>query len=144
MTEITDAEVAEIQWASSEEGKAALRAAWDKTKRLGLGTRAVDMADIGAIVYAAYLEIARSIAGPDPLDDRLLAMAGILREAGNEDAADEIEVHAAFVREALRGSDDGSIAENLVTVADYAREMVTIVRRYPSAADGAERNGEQP
>ena len=31
------------------------RAAWDKTKALGLGTRAVDMADVGAIVYAAYL-----------------------------------------------------------------------------------------
>jgi hypothetical protein len=55
MTEISDAEVAEIQWASSEEGKAALRAAWEKTKALGLGTRAVDMADIGAIIYAAHM-----------------------------------------------------------------------------------------
>ncbi len=48
MTEITDAEAAEILWASSSEGEAALRAAWDKTKALGLGTRAVDMADIRA------------------------------------------------------------------------------------------------
>lgn len=60
MTEITDAEVAEIQWASSEQGKAAVRAAWDKAQQLGLDVRppstpAAAMAYISAVVYAAYL-----------------------------------------------------------------------------------------
>ena len=65
MTEITDAEVAEIQWASSDEGKAAVRAGWEKAKRLGLDKLSadgpaghdLDMADVGAIVYAAYLAV---------------------------------------------------------------------------------------
>ena len=58
MTEISDDEVAEIQWASSEQGKAAVRAAWEKAKRLGLDKpsgRDLDMAGTGAIIYAAYL-----------------------------------------------------------------------------------------
>lgn len=57
MTEITDAEVLEIQWASSEQGKAAVRAAWDKAQRLRLneGRYPTTMADVSAIVYAAYL-----------------------------------------------------------------------------------------
>ena len=58
MTEITDAEVAEIQWASSEQGTAAVRAAWGKARSLGLDKPSghdLDMADVGAIVYAAYL-----------------------------------------------------------------------------------------
>jgi hypothetical protein len=60
MTEITDAEVAQIQWASSEQGKAAVRAAWEKAQQLGLDVRppstpAAAMAYISAVVYAAYL-----------------------------------------------------------------------------------------
>ena len=53
MTEITDAEVREIQWASSEEGKAAHRAAWEAAKRLGLSEH-LDRADVGVLVWAAH------------------------------------------------------------------------------------------
>jgi len=52
MTEITDAEAAEVLWASSEQGLAATRAAWEKRGSLGVD---LDRADISAIVYAAYL-----------------------------------------------------------------------------------------
>ena len=51
MPEITDAEVAEIQWASSEQGKVAVRAAYEKARRLGVD---MDLAEAGAIVYAAH------------------------------------------------------------------------------------------
>ena len=61
MTEITDAEAAGVLWASSEQGKVAVMAACRKADELGL-TRApgrpatvIEPADIGAIVYAAYL-----------------------------------------------------------------------------------------
>ena len=57
MTEITDAEVAEIQWASSEDGKAAVRSGWEKAKHLGLDKPSghdLDMADVGAIIWAAH------------------------------------------------------------------------------------------
>ena len=66
MTEITDAEAAEVLWASSEQGKAAVRAGWEKARKLGLDKPSghdPDMADIGAIVYAAYLA-AGQYAGP--------------------------------------------------------------------------------
>ena len=83
--------------------------------------------------------------GPDPLDGRLLGMARILRETGNGNAADEIEIAAAYVREALRGSDDGGIADNLETVAAYVRELAKAVRDYPAAAREAEiAGGEKP
>lgn len=62
MTEINDDEVTEILWASSEAGMAAVKAAWVRAKQLGIaghpvvtGGRPIDMADIGAIVYAAFL-----------------------------------------------------------------------------------------
>ena len=58
MTHITDDEAAEILWASSDEGKAAVRAAWAKARALGLDKPSghdLDMADVGAIVYAAFL-----------------------------------------------------------------------------------------
>jgi hypothetical protein len=55
MTELTDAETAEIQWASDGQGKAAVRAAWDRAEGLGLDSRPAGMADVGAIVYAAYV-----------------------------------------------------------------------------------------
>lgn len=59
MTEISDAEVAEVQWASSKEGKAAHRAAWERARELGLDKRlgetpGMDRADVGAIVWAAH------------------------------------------------------------------------------------------
>jgi hypothetical protein len=55
--ELSDAQVAEIQWASSEQGMAAVKAACDLARSLGvLGTRAyLTESDVGAIVYAAYL-----------------------------------------------------------------------------------------
>ena len=72
---------------------------------------------------------------PNPLDARLLAMAAILRESGDGDTADEIEVNAAYVREALRGSDDRGIADALEIIASYAVELAKIVRySRPSAA----------
>jgi hypothetical protein len=61
VTDITDAEAAEVLWTSSEQGKAAVEAAWEKASQMGLrrsvtGSAAstVTMADITAIVYAAY------------------------------------------------------------------------------------------
>jgi antitoxin (DNA-binding transcriptional repressor) of toxin-antitoxin stability system len=71
---------------------------------------------------------------PNPLDDRILAMAEILREAGNADVADEIESHAAYIREALAGSDDGEVADGLELISAYAAELAEIVRAQPSAA----------
>ena len=56
MTEITDDEAAEVLWASSEQGKAAVKAAWEK--RCLLGTD-LDRVDIGTIVYAAFLAAGR-------------------------------------------------------------------------------------
>ena len=58
----------------------------------------------------------------------LLAMAAILRGEGGEVAADAIEIAAAYVREAWRGSDDGSITEALETIAAYVAEFMKIVR----------------
>jgi hypothetical protein len=61
MTDIADAEAAEVLWASSEQGKAAILAGCRKADDLGLpGTRGrppavIEPADISAIVYAAYL-----------------------------------------------------------------------------------------
>lgn len=63
MTGITDDEAAEVLWASSEQGKAAVRAAWARWEQIrqgapeltsGIQVLAVDRADIGAVVYAAY------------------------------------------------------------------------------------------
>lgn len=61
MTDITDAEAAEVLWASTEQGRAARLAACRKADELGLSRTAgrpamvVEPADISAIVYAAYL-----------------------------------------------------------------------------------------
>ena len=82
--------------------------------------------------------------GLNPLDDRLLTMAGILREEGGVAAADEIETAAAFVREAWRGSDDGSIANNLETIAAYVAELAKIVRARPDAAREADLMATEP
>ncbi len=76
--------------------------------------------------------------GPNPLDGRLLAMAAILRGEGGEVAADAIEIAAAYVREAWRGSDDGSITEALETIAAYVAELMKIVRARPDAAREAD------
>lgn len=82
--------------------------------------------------------------GPNPLDDRLLAMSRILREAVHDDAADEIEVNAAFIREAWRGSDDSGIAEALETIAAYATELARTVREWPAEAyEAGQQNGDQ-
>lgn len=60
MTEISDTQLDEITWANSDEGKAAFSAAWAKAKGIGIagiGTgrvMGIDMADVGAIVWAAH------------------------------------------------------------------------------------------
>jgi len=69
---ITDAEAAEVAWASSDEGKAAVRAAWERAGDLGIagpheGMADVHMSDIGAIAYAAHL--AAEAAGEDPEEE---------------------------------------------------------------------------
>jgi hypothetical protein len=80
MTEITDAVVAEVLWASSEQGKAAVKAAWEKAGRLDHCTQrtpasppwsgtstdqvSLDIADVGAIVYAAISALQR-VSRPD-------------------------------------------------------------------------------
>ena len=82
--------------------------------------------------------------GPNPLDGRLLTMAGILREEGGKAAADEIETSAAYIREAWRGSDDGSIADNLETISAYMAELAKIVRARPDAAREADLMANDP
>ena len=59
MSEISDEEAREILWASSEQGMAAVRAAWDKAQDLDRDysryvTCRLTEADIAAVVYAAY------------------------------------------------------------------------------------------
>jgi hypothetical protein len=92
MTEITDAEVAEIQWASDEPGKAAVRAAWDKAKQLGYaGTpdSDLDMADVGAIVWAAHVAEQAATTTPQAsltdTDRRAIAHARKLTALGDLD-----------------------------------------------------------
>ncbi len=83
--------------------------------------------------------------GPNPLDDRLLAMAAILlRKEGGVTSADEIETSAAYIREAWRGSDDGSIAGILETIAAYVAELAKIVRARPDAAREADLMATEP
>jgi hypothetical protein len=60
MTHISDAEAAEILWASSDEGRAAHRAAWGELRAMGLHEH-VDMTQLGRIIYAA-----RQAAAADP------------------------------------------------------------------------------
>jgi len=93
--------------------------------------------EVRIIRYTRPVAVMTSL-DPNPLDGRLLAMAAILREAGGEVAADEIECAAAYVREAWRGSDDNDIAEALETIASYAGELAKIVRARPSAARKAD------
>jgi hypothetical protein len=57
MTEITDAEAAEIAWANSGQGKAAFKAAWGSLHAMGLHEH-VDATQLGQIVYAAHLAVA--------------------------------------------------------------------------------------
>jgi hypothetical protein len=57
MTEITDAEAAEIAWANSERGKAAFKAAWGSLHAMGLHKH-VDATQLMQIVYAAHLATA--------------------------------------------------------------------------------------
>jgi hypothetical protein len=68
MTDITDAEAAEVLWASSEQGEAAVRAAYDRARSYGvLMTGAhVTESDISGIVYAAYLAAGWD---PEPMED---------------------------------------------------------------------------
>lgn len=54
MTEITVTEAAEVLWAGSEQAKAALKAAWQKLREMGLH-QFVDATQLGQIVYAAHL-----------------------------------------------------------------------------------------
>lgn len=61
MTELSGNEVREVQWASSDEGKAQLRAAWERAMQLGLTSRParflstdyLSMSDVGAMLWAA-------------------------------------------------------------------------------------------
>jgi len=54
MTEITDAEAAEVLWASGEQGRAAFRGAWVKLHKMGLHQH-VDATQLGQVLYAAHL-----------------------------------------------------------------------------------------
>jgi hypothetical protein len=80
MTDISDTELDEIMWANSDEGKAAFDAAWAKAKGLGIvgvGTdrvMGIDMADVGAIVWAAHQATAGTGEGGAGLD------AGVKRQ----------------------------------------------------------------
>jgi hypothetical protein len=59
MTGIDDEQAAEILWASSDDGKAQLRAAWQRAMQLGMlsrtgtGLQNVTMSDVGALLWAA-------------------------------------------------------------------------------------------
>jgi hypothetical protein len=62
MTQITTEQAREVLWASSEEGKAQLRAAWAKAQYLGLvvavrradAGRGITMDELGALLWAAH------------------------------------------------------------------------------------------
>jgi hypothetical protein len=57
MTKITHAEAAEILWASSEQGEAAIKAACDQARSFGVLMTGAHLteSDVSGIVYAAYL-----------------------------------------------------------------------------------------
>ena len=75
-----------------------------------------------------------TIADPNPLDDRLLAMAAIIREEGDDHIASEIETGAVFIREALRGSDDSDWqpAKDAARKIAFAEDRA-IFHGYPAA-----------
>jgi hypothetical protein len=53
MTDISDDEARQVLWASSDEGKEQLRAAWAQAQRLGLHSHGAVMADVLALLWAA-------------------------------------------------------------------------------------------
>jgi hypothetical protein len=66
VTELSDDQAREVLWASSDEGKTQLRAAWDRAVRLGLDASPaghLTMADVGALLWAAH-EAAAGEAAP--------------------------------------------------------------------------------
>jgi hypothetical protein len=63
MTDVTDAEAAEVLWASSEQGKAAVQAGWKRAEAIGAR---VYLVEVGAIVYAAYLAAGQDA---EPMED---------------------------------------------------------------------------
>ena len=57
MTEITDAMAAEVLWASSEQGKAAVKAACDRARSFGVLMTGAHLSEsnVSGLVYAAFL-----------------------------------------------------------------------------------------
>ena len=91
MTEITDAMAAEVLWASSEQGKAAVRAAWDRAGRVDpeWTKGRLDQAGISAVVYAAFLAAGWDAepveAEPAPAHDHQWVILGVQPHIRNLD-----------------------------------------------------------
>lgn len=74
-------------WASSEAGKAAIRAGWDAAQALGMGER-IERADIAPIVYAALTacgggwHLEYGVAEPMDPADWQRRLAEVRRQAG--------------------------------------------------------------
>jgi hypothetical protein len=89
MTQITTEQAREVLWASSEEGKAQLRAAWAKAQHLGLAVavrradagRGITMDELGALLWAAHE------ARPEPPRNPAMARMLQLIEERGEDGA---------------------------------------------------------
>jgi hypothetical protein len=66
-------EEAEVLWASSEEGMAAVKAAWDRIRGRGY----LELADVGAACWAAHLA-ALTARPPEPsVHDHVFTVAGV-------------------------------------------------------------------
>lgn len=94
----------------------------------------------GDVRILRYQRPVAVMTSPDPnsLDDRLVAMAAILREAGSEDAAEQVATGATYIRETWRGADDYDIAEALDRIAEAAKDLAELARARPSAARKAD------
>ena len=81
--DLTDDQVREIQWASSEEGKAQLRAAWEAAVQLRLDSFGLTMADVGALLWAAHKAHAPEDHRPAPPEHpRRVKMRELIAKAG--------------------------------------------------------------
>jgi hypothetical protein len=78
--EITEAEAREVLWASSEEGKAQLAAAWKVACRLDID---ITRADVGALLWAAH---EAKLPPAPPQDPRKARMLELIEERGEQGA----------------------------------------------------------
>ena len=89
MTQITTEQAREVLWASSEEGKAQLAAAWAKAQYLGLAVavrradagRGITIDELGALLWAAHTALL-----PLPQHPAMTRMLQLIEERGEDGA----------------------------------------------------------